>query len=90
MTQTLALAHPDVHKRVRCWCTYKELPDGMFDIYVINGAWSGKFNSREGSLIMEDGWTASAEIVWMGEVPAEHDRNYNDAIGWINEQLQKV
>lgn len=89
MTQTLALAHPDNPRKVRAWCNYKELPAGIFEISCINGAWCGKFNMREGKLDMNNGTTVPTEIVWMGEIPTPHGKDYNTAIPWINEQLQK-
>lgn len=89
MTQTLALAHPDNHRKVKCWCNYEELKTGNYKIYVINGAWGGNYNPRDGSLVMDDGETIAAELVWMGEVPSPHNRDYNSAINWLDEQLQK-
>lgn len=95
MTETIALASPENPKIVRCWCTFERKPDGSMRIDVLNGAWQGIFYPDKNIIQMDEMWkgkpstSVPAILVWEGEVPRPHGRDYNTAIPWINEQLQK-
>ena len=76
--KTYAFAHENNLDRVVAWC--EKVDDGY---WVINGQWTIE-NPRE----------YGAVLVWEGEVPkhisnSHHDRSYNEAINWIEEQLNE-
>ena len=86
--ETIAVACPDSPSKVRVWAeNYGKKKDGTARFYAINGAYV--FFIRDGLLTVEAGeGSFPAQIVWRGSVPREHARDYNDAINWIEEQLE--
>ena len=56
--------------------------------YVINGNWEGTFND-DGETLVVDMYPHESlpyKLVWEGDAPFS-DRDYNEAIPWILEQL---
>lgn len=85
---TLALAAPNAPGNVLAWCDIeREHEDGRLDFFVINGHWRGTLY-RDGTMSV-GGQTETVPCieVWRGRVPREHMRDYNAAIGWIEEQI---
>lgn len=79
MTQTIAIGKGTV---VALWC--HPLRHNRFE--VINGGWSGKV-TPDGIFVEETKATLPGDVIWRGEVPAPFNRDYNDAIRWIEDEL---
>jgi len=86
MAKTIAIAHPYDSNKVSLWCTFKKRKDHT-EIYVINGAWSGKLYG-DYLVIDANNLEIPAEIIWEGDVPEPQSYDYNEAIHWIEQQLK--
>ena len=86
---TIALANPQRPHEVSLWCSVSApRKDGSRRIHVINGEWEGRLTA-DGEVIVEVTKSrCPVLLVWEGTVPTHHARDYNDAINWIETQLQ--
>ena len=85
---TIAIANPDTPTKVNLWCKVeKVLEDGSIKFYVINGAWEGILYTNNTFKVKDTGMIFPGMKVWEGEVPGKRD--YNEAIHWINGELNK-
>lgn len=68
---------------VSLWCTVNSInEDGSIDFYVINGAWSGRYDN--GKVFIEyTKATIPGFLVWVGS----RGGNYNDVIPRIQEEI---
>ena len=89
MAKTFAIG-PETGKLATIWCEYS-LPIGagsLTKFTCINGAWNGAYQAGMGVRVQDSLHFLPAKIVWEGEVPREFARDYNDAIAWINAQIE--
>lgn len=87
----MALAHADNPKKVSIWCTYTKatFEDDTLLIEVINGEWTAHLIERKRLLELHHRVDYPVVVVWEGEVPYPYDRGYNEAMKWIQEQIEK-
>ena len=64
-------------------------PDGTISFGCINGGWNGRWNPVDQTIIVKGYADAPrpAKLLWEGQVPIEHARDYNSAIPWIQTQI---
>lgn len=73
---------------VTLWCTGSIDKNGELDFDVINGKWKGHLEVNGVLTVARTKEQFSdIRILWSGDVPHEHARNYNDAMAWIETQL---
>lgn len=79
----MQIAIANASGRINCWCSVRNInEDGSIDFWVINGAWSGRYDN--GSVFVEDTKeTLPGTLVWVGS----HTGNYNDVIPLIQEEI---
>jgi hypothetical protein len=85
----MQIAIADTTGKVSLWCSVTSInEDGSIDFYVINGAWSGRYDN--GKVFVEyTKATYPGFLVWVGQAKYRSDggQDYNDAIPWIQEQI---
>lgn len=87
MTSTIAIGHRA--GEVSIWCEIeREHEDGRLDFLVINGGWHGTLYADGTMSVGSSTEAVPAVLVWRGQVPREHARDYNAAITWIEEQIE--
>jgi hypothetical protein len=90
--KTFAIGFPGTHI-IHAWCFETGRTSyGAVTFDVINGAWSGELTEGGVMTITSYEGTAHQAVVrWAGEVPlginTRMGRDYNEAITWIQEQV---
>lgn len=93
----MQIAIADTTGKVNLWCSVNSInEDGSIDFYVINGAWNGRYH-KDTVYVEYTKATYPGMLVWSGVAGLrEHsdgkwskytDMNYNEAIQWIQEQI---
>ena len=79
----MQIAIADSTGTVSLWCSVNSInEDGSIDFYVINGAWSGRYDN--GKVFIEyTKATIPGFLVWVGS----RGGNYNDVIPQIQEEI---
>jgi hypothetical protein len=79
----MQIAIADTTGKVSLWCSVTSInEDGSIDFYVINGAWSGRYDN--GKVFVEyTKATYPGFLVWVGQ----RGGDYNDAIRQIQEEI---
>jgi hypothetical protein len=79
----MQIAIADTTGKVSLWCSVNSInEDGSIDFYVINGAWSGRYDN--GKVFVEyTKATYPGFLVWVGQ----RGGDYNDAIRQIQEEI---
>ncbi len=80
----MQIAIADTTGKVSLWCSVNSInEDGSIDFYVINGAWSGRYDN--GKVFVEyTKATYPGFLVWVGQ----RGGDYNDAIRQIQEEIE--
>lgn len=73
------------------WCEVRSVPDedGAFLVYAINGFWTGMFDPKAHSIVIDglEELPDPAFEIWRGEVP--FGSHFPDqALAWIHEQIE--
>lgn len=83
----MQIAIGDSENRVQLWCNnIRENKDGKIHFSVINGAWDGWIKDDEVYVKETKCSYFGNKILWRGYAPYG---NYNDAIPWIQESIDR-
>ena len=78
----------DSNNRINLWCNdIRETEEGKTHFSVINGAWDGWIKGDE-VYIKKTKQTFFGKLVWKGNAPF-NTWDYNEAIAWIQESVDK-
>ena len=84
MMTTFAFAlRSDPERKVRFWC--ERLTGQRY--LVLNGGFEFILSKGRTAKIEDRIEAPEVELVWSGKVPKPHGSHYNDAIAWIQAQL---
>ena len=89
MTKTLGISHPSDPKKVRVWAEIRGKDDIGERFECLNGSWYGWLINERAQLKI-DVYEESVHpciVVWEGEIPYSYSYNYNEAIRYIEEQI---
>ena len=82
--------------KVELFCSPRGNPNksGPISFFVQNGYWEGKFDADTQEVLIPKNETSydrmPAQLLWVGDLPGDKKLDYNEAIVWIQQRIDKV